>query len=125
MLVCDEAVSALDVSIQAQIVDLIRDAAGRVRHVADLHQPRSVGGAPLVAPRDGAVSGPGGGDGRRASLYAAPRHPYTRALLSAVPIPDPRAIRPPLVQATGEEPGSRLIEVAPGHFVAKQEGLPG
>jgi oligopeptide/dipeptide ABC transporter ATP-binding protein len=93
MLVCDEAVSALDVSIQAQIVDLIRklqtqtglalifishdlSVVRRLSHrVMVLYLGRVVELAPSPA------------------LYADPRHPYTRALLSAVLTPDPRAER--------------------------------
>ena len=93
IVVCDEPVSALDVSIQAQIVDLLLDLQPRARPRPDLHRPRSrrrrrisdrvlvmyLGRVMEVAPS--------------AELYAQPRHPYTRALISAVPLPDPRAER--------------------------------
>ncbi len=89
LLVCDEAVSALDVSVQAQIVNLLADLRARhrmallfishnlavVRHLCDevvvLYLGRVVEQAPKTA------------------LFGAPRHPYTRALLAAVPEPDP------------------------------------
>jgi oligopeptide transport system ATP-binding protein len=91
LLVCDEAVSALDVSVQAQIVNLLGDLRRRhglalafishnlavVRHLCDEVVVLYLGRVVERAPRD--------------ALYATPRHPYTRALLAAVPHPDPAA----------------------------------
>ena len=143
MLVCDEAVSALDVSIQAQIVELIRDLQAQtglalifishdlsvVRRLSHRVMVLYLGRVVELAPS--------------AALYAAPRHPYTRALLSAVLTPDPRAERArkrelltgdlpspldPRAQLTFlksrlETPDYRpkLEEIAPGHFVAEHD----
>jgi len=90
-IVCDEAVSALDVSIQAQILNLLRDLQKEfhlsylfithdlnvVQYLADRIAVMYVGKLAEIAPAE--------------DLFASPKHPYTQALLSANPVPDPTA----------------------------------
>jgi len=141
-IVADEPVSALDVSIQAQIVNLLQDLQQRygltylfishglalVRHIATRVGVMYLGKLVEIAPTE--------------ALYRRPLHPYTRALLHAVPEPDPD-VRPqrlplrgelpspvnppsgcrfhtrcPLAMAECREAEPELREVEPGHFVA-------
>jgi oligopeptide/dipeptide ABC transporter ATP-binding protein len=74
LIICDEPVSALDVSIQAQIVNLLSDLQV-VRHVSDRVALMYLGKVVELAPVE--------------AIYQSPRHPYANALLSAVPVPDP------------------------------------
>ncbi len=104
LIICDEPVSALDVSVQAQVLNLLEDLQEQLRPDVPLHLPRPQRGR--------AHLGPGGGDVRRArlsrsaptdQLFYTPKTPYTEALLSSLPQPDPRKrTRPTLL--TGDVP---------------------
>jgi oligopeptide transport system ATP-binding protein len=98
LIICDEPVSALDVSIQAQIINLLKELQKSmglalifiahdlavVKHISDRILVMYLGREMELA--------------QKKALYATPRHPYTKALLSAIPIPDPVLERKKVIQ---------------------------
>jgi oligopeptide/dipeptide ABC transporter ATP-binding protein len=145
LVICDEAVSALDVTIRAQIIDLLialqKEMGLAMIFIShDLAVVREISHRVLVLYMGRVVE-----QADQAQLYAGARHPYTKALLSAAPIPDPAIERTRTrVRLAGEPPSpmdpraafrfapSRLpadlsasfappalVEVAPGHLVAE------
>ena len=114
LIICDEPVSALDVSIRSQVLNLLRDLQRRfgltyifishdlavVKHLANKVAVMNLGQIVELAPaRD---------------LFASPRHPYTRALLSAIPVPNPQVRRERIIlhgelpSALAPPPGCRF-----------------
>ena len=124
LLVADEPIASLDVSIQAQIVNLLRHCnrehgcsmlfiahdLSMVEYLCDRVGVMYRGKLVEVAPTE--------------ELYANPQHPYTQALLSAIPIPDPIAERSRKRMDFDEVAFDRegtMVEVAPGHLVLRKE----
>ncbi len=98
MIICDEPVSALDVSIQAQVVNLLKElqkelGLSLVFIAHDLSVVKHISDRVLVMYLGNAVE-----LGESEALFADPKHPYTRALMSAVPIPDPKIERTKEIQ---------------------------
>ena len=108
LLICDEPVSALDVSIQAQVVNLFMELQERLAAHLHLHRPRSGRGAPHLATASPSCIWAASSRSRgRDELYKAPLHPYTEALLAAIPVADPEVeARRPRTIVTGEVPSA-------------------
>ncbi len=129
-IICDEPISALDVSIQAQVVNLLQELQERlgltylfiahdlsmVKHISDRVAVMYLGKMVELATSE--------------ELYSNPLHPYTKSLLSAIPVPDPEVESQrkrilmtaegggPIRSANEETEDTAMVEVSPGHWVA-------
>lgn len=130
LIICDESVAALDVSIQAKVLDLLRDLQNE-SDVTYLFISHDMAVVENISDRVAVMYlGQIVEMGTRAQLFSNPQHPYTKRLLEAVPVPDPRRERAPRLRMAGEIPSpvwkvgeapekTRLVDIGAGHLVAQ------
>ena len=120
VIVLDEPVSALDVSVQAQILNLLRDLQAEM-HLTYLFIGHGLGAVRYISHRIGVMyMGRLVECGDAEELFAHPAHPYTKALLSAIPVPDitmrgrePQLIRGEVTNPINPKPGCRFAQRCP------------
>ncbi len=129
LLIADESVAALDVSVQARVLDLLRALKDEFG-IAMLFISHDMAVVENISDRVGVMHrGQIVEMGSRAQVFGAPRHPYTQRLMSAVPVADPTHQRPTNLRLTEDTPSPvhrsgaiiarhTLHEVSPGHLVA-------
>ena len=130
LIIADEAVSALDVSVQARVLDLLR-ALQKEFGIAFLFISHDMAVVENISDRVAVMYlGQIVETGSREQIFGNPQHPYTRRLIEAVPVPDPSHARPASVRLAGEVPSpvyplgqgpARLkrVDIGAGHWVAE------